>query len=267
VGRIYLVVKGGLGNQLYQAALGLALERRLGLEVRYILDAFENDRYGRSYLLNRFPGLRIRTAPLAEAAGTPMINGDGLDFEGLINRLEGQPAVILDGWWQSTRFFLGEEAAVRAALTLVPDDRLRALGDELAAAGAIGAHVRRAEYGHFGLVKAAFYRDAIAQIRAERGERRVIFFTDEPNVCRALFWNMPDMAIATGSAANPLADFYLLSRCAHFVIANSTFSWWAAWLGAGAQSIVHAPSPWNIHPITDPCPPHWRRTPDALISP
>ncbi len=60
------------------------------------------------------------------------------------------------------------------------------------------------------------------------------------------------MAMAERSLANPLADFYLLSRCAHFVIANAAFSWWAAWLGRDEDSIVHAPSPWNLMLAFDP---------------
>jgi len=127
--------------------------------------------------------------------------------------------------------------------------------------------VRRAEYGQFGLVKSAYYRDAIASIRAEQGARKAVFFTDEPNFCWAVFRGLPDVAIAEGNLDNPLADFYLLSRCAHFVIANSSFSWWAAWLGRGDDSIIHAPSPWTLAGRFNPAPKDWRLTPDALIHP
>ena len=141
------------------------------------------------------------------------------------------------------------------------------MGDQLRAAGTIGVHVRRSEYGQFGLVKATYYRDAIYDIRTERGARRAVFFTDEPNFCRAIFCDVPDIAIVEGSLANPLADFYLLSRCAHFVIANSSFSWWAAWLGCAEDTICYAPSPWRLALALDPLPSDWRRTPDALIHP
>jgi len=127
--------------------------------------------------------------------------------------------------------------------------------------------VRRAEYGQFGLVKSAYYRDAIASIRAEQGARKAVFCTDEPNFCWAVFRGLPDVAIAEGNLDNPLADFYLLSRCAHFVIANSSFSWWAAWLGRRDDSIIHAPSPWTLAGRFNPAPKDWRLTPDALIHP
>jgi hypothetical protein len=268
MGLAYIYVRDGLGNQLFQAALGIALTRRAGVDVRYMTHSYRSDPYGRAFMLDRFANLSLPIARPGEAAGLPVITEGDLDGPRLLERLEEYPAVILDGWWQKESFFLGEHAAIRAAFALTPDKDLAALGARLSAAGTIGAHVRRGDYGHFGLAKASYYRDAIAAIRRERGERPVTFFTDEPNFCTHAFHDIPGMSLAKGNLSNPLADFYLLSRCAHFVIANSSFSWWAAWLGAGAESIIHAPSPWLAFNATyDPVPATWRRTPDALLGP
>jgi hypothetical protein len=267
MGRIYIQLKGGLGNQLFQAALGVALTRRLGAEVIYLAESFAADPFGRGLLLDRFPNLPLPIAPHAAIAGVPVMHGQGLDGEGLLALIADLPVVALSGWWQKESFFLGEQAEIRQAFSLRVDTALAQRGDELSASGAIGAHVRRGEYGHFGLVKADYYRSAIAQIQRETGPRPVVFFTDEPQVCWSLFSALPDMRLYRGDVAEPLADFYLLGRCAHFVIANSTFSWWAAWLGRTPSSIVYAPQPWSIMSDHNPVPPDWRQTPDALVHP
>ena len=88
-----------------------------------------------------------------------------------------------------------------------------------------------------------------------------------PFMIKAPLKDVPDMAVSQGNLNNPLADFYLLSRCAHFVIANSSFSWWSAWLGHDEDAIIYAPSPWNLIVPFDPTPFDWRRTQDALIYP
>lgn len=275
MGRIYIELQGGFGNQLFQAALGVALTKRIGAEVAYLADSFAADTFGRALLLNRFPDLPLPLAPRSAIKGLPVIEGQpappgasqGGEGERLLAAIEGKPAAFLSGWWQQESFFLGEHAAIRQAFALRTEPRLTELGERLRAADFIGVHVRRAEYGHFGLVKAAYYREAIAAIRAELGHRPVMFFTDEPNVCMSLFGNVPDMRLYRGDPGNPLPDFYLLGRCGHFVIANSSFSWWAAWLGRRPESIIYAPEPWSLYPLRGPAPPDWRRIPDAINAP
>ncbi len=263
---VYVMIRDGLGNQLFQAALGVALERRFGFKVRHVMRP-HRDEFGRTLLLDRFPGLALDFAPWDEVKDLPLIDGAGVQPQALLERLRDAPPTILAGWWQSERFFFGEHQAIRDALTPAPEPRLAEIGSRLRAEGAIGVHVRRGDYGHFGLAKADYYRGAIASIRAERGPRRAVFFTDEPNFCWAIFGALPDMAVAEGNLGNPLADFYLLSRCAHFVIANSSFSWWAAWLGRAEDTIVHAPSPWVLDRTFSPVLGDWRLTPDALLYP
>jgi hypothetical protein len=263
---VYVMIRDGLGNQLFQAALGVALERRFGFKVRYVIRPTP-DEFGRKLMLRSFPALPLDLAPWEEVSGLPVIDGKDMTSERLAELLMSGGSTLLTGWWQDESYFYGEHQAIREAFALVPDARLAGVGDGLRAEGTIGVHVRRGEYGQFGLVKSAYYWNAIGNIRAERGARRAVFFTDEPNFCRAVFSEVPNMAMAEGNLANPLADFYLLSRCAHFVIANSSFSWWAAWLGRGEDSIIHAPSPWNLMVSFDPTPFDWRRTPDALIYP
>ena len=83
-----------------------------------------------------------------------------------------------------------------------------------------------------------------------------------------MFAAVPDLTVHAPDTDDPLEDFHRLSRCAHHVIANSSFSWWAAWLGQTETSIVYAPAPWFANdPTADPAPPRWRRVEGAVRGP
>jgi hypothetical protein len=264
MGVVYIVLKGGLGNQLFQAALGVALTQRFGVEVRYLTDYFKVDDYRRPLLLPRFPGLPLVQAPIEEAASAPVFLERDTPPDAIPGILSRHPVVVFDGHWQGEPYFFGQDTAIKAALSFEPAADLKAIGDGLQAEGAIAVHVRRSEYGQMGLAKIAYYKAAIAQIRRERGERRAICFGDEPNFCAAVFHDTPGFVVTTGILADPLNDFYLIGQCTDFVIANSSFAWWAAWLNETAETIVYAPAPWCLLDASDPIPGRWRRVDGAV---
>jgi len=265
VAEVFIAVRGGLGNQLFQAAFGVAIEARFGAQVRYLSDYVAMDPYSRQYLLDGFPALAGKTMPIAEAEGVWAYGDQGVDEASLDELFRQQPRVVFHGYWQNERYFLGQDEAIAAALRLDPGPDLAARGESLRASGAIGMHVRRSEYGHHGLAIAAYYRTAIAQIRRETGPAPVVCFSDEPNFCEFVFRDIADFTVIRSGGDGPMDDFYLLSRCRHFAIANSSFSWWAAWLGAGAFSIVYAPLPWCVYdPSQQPIPSRWRAIENAV---
>jgi len=96
----------------------------------------------------------------------------------------------------------------------------------------------------------------------------VVCFSDEPNVCEFVFRDVPDFTVRRSGGDCPVPDLYLLSRCRHFAVANSSFSWWAAWLGPGAFSIVYAPLLWCVfEPTQQPVPSRWRAMENAVRTP
>jgi len=265
----YVAVRGGLGNQMFQGAFAVAVEQRLGVETRLIVDLVDIDRYGRKFMLDRFPAFRGRSLPSAAAEGVPAYGEQGVAEASLAELFRVQERVALHGYWQHERFFMGEKVAIAAAFAdpEVPE-AIRARAADIRAAGTIGLHMRRSEYGHHGLAGADYYRAAVAMIRAERGHAPVLCFTDEPQVARFVFQAVPDLTVVEPDTADPLDDFHLLSQCRHFVLANSSFSWWAAWLGAVADSIVYAPAPWCAYDSSQaPAPASWRIVEGAVRGP
>jgi hypothetical protein len=206
--------------------------------------------------------------PLDGIGGAPTYGEAGLDRATLAELLQQQPAIALDGYWQNERFFFGKDNAIAESLRLDPDPGLATRGEALGSANAIGMHVRRSEYGHHGLAMANYYRTAVAQVRREVGPAPVVCFSDEPQFCAFVFSDIADFTVMPSDRNDPLEDFYLLSCCRHFVIANSSFSWWAAWLGASPTSIVYAPLPWCVFdPAVNPVPQRWRSFENAVRAP
>jgi hypothetical protein len=266
--RVFVATYGGLGNQMFQAAFGVAVERRFGVEVRLLADRTSTDVFGRRYLLERFPVIDVRTVDNEAAAGVPVYGEAGANVETLAAIFHEQPSLALNGYWQDERFFFGEEKAIAAAFRFEPPPAVARQVEDAGVRASIGVHVRRSEYGHHGLATVAYYRDAIRNIRSEAGPARVLCFTDEPHFARFAFQTVVDVTIVEPNTGNPLDDFYALSNCRHFVIANSSFSWWAAWLGARDDSIVYAPEPWCVfNPSLDPAPSRWRKVENAVRGP
>jgi hypothetical protein len=265
---VFIAVRGGLGNQMFQAAFGVAMEKTFGAEVRYLSEYVPMDPYGRRYLLDRFPGLAGKTVPIAAADGVPAYGEAGVSAATLTALFSQQPRVAFHGYWQNEAFFFGQGEAIAEAFRLQPEGPLASLADDLRARGAIGVHVRRAEYGHHGLAAADYYRNAIAQIRGEAGPAPVVCFSDEPNFAAFVFRDIADFTVMPTNTDDPLHDFRLLAQCRHFVIANSSYSWWAAWLGAGPASIVYAPRPWCVYDLSQaPIPARWRAVDNAVQGP
>jgi hypothetical protein len=265
---VFVVVAGGLGNQLFQAAFGVAIRDRFGARVRFLTDYFQYDPYERRLLLPQFPALGFEPASQADVSGGALAREGAFEPSAIEALIPAYPRLVFEGYWQAERWFLGCETAIRAAFALDPVAELRAKAEGLRQAQTIGLHVRRSDYGHHGLAAVDYYLKAIEAIRAEIGPVPIACFTDEPNFCRFVFRDVPDLTVAPSNILDPIDDFYLLSACTHFIIANSSFSWWAAWLGRTDGSIVYAPSPWNlVDSSVDPIPPSWRRIEGVVRAP
>ena len=253
----FIVLSGGLGNQLFQLALGIALENEAhDIAVRYLWN-YMGDSYNRLCAIGRFPKLSHLIGPIDDAKRMAQFrepSGDlwpSLSLDGVVAECRGHEQTALFGCWQDESLFYGHIEAVRKALTLSVPDKAVLTGNELREQNTIAVHVRRAQYGHHGHCKFLYYHDAINSIRAKYGNLPVAVFTDEPMVCQYEFRNLTNaFMVATG---DDVTDWYLMKCCSHFIIANSSYSWWAAYLGADKDSEVFAPTPWcRPQPSCDP---------------
>lgn len=261
---VIAIVKGGLGNQLFIYAAARSLALRTGREL--FLDqvrGFDRDGFGRSYRLDRFP---IQAKPMPEAwRVAPSLKHPRHKLTRAISKLvprnqrcylaerhhldAGQlttldpraPRVTLLGYWQDERYFEEHAGVIRAELAppAPQDERNRALGDELAAGESVFLHVRRVRYTP--LLDATYYQAAVDAAVSRLDAPVFRLFGDDLEWARgSLDFRGAPVTAVDHNADDELADLWLMTRCRHAIVANSSFSWWGAWL-AGTSGRVWCP--------------------------
>jgi hypothetical protein len=159
--------------------------------------------------------------------------------------------VTLLGYWQDEAYFANQADVIRREL--VPpepaDARNRDLGREMAADESVFLHVRRVRYSP--LLDSGYYQAAIDEVRRERGRVRFYLFGDDLAWAREnLNFDDSEVRYIDHNSADELADLWLMTQCRHAIVANSTFSWWGAWLGAsgegGCERRLFHPEGWGF---------------------
>ena len=263
---IIAIVKGGLGNQLFIYAAARALALRTGREL-YLDDkrGYTADGFGRSYRLERFPiqakvmPQEWRVAPTLKHPWHKLIralnkllprNQRGylaerhhLDAGQLTALQPVRVRVTLLGYWQNEAYFSTWADTIRAELTPpVPiDARNRELGLRLAQGDAVFVHVRRVHYPE--LLTADYYQKAVSQARARLSKPRFVLFGDDLAWLTArVDFGGADVELIEHNDSDELVDLWLMTCCRHAIIANSSFSWWGAWLGVKSGGQIYAPA-------------------------
>ena len=265
----------GLGNQMYQYAAGLALAERLGARLVCDIGHFRRrDRGDRDLGLGAF-GLELPTGhipPLVPLRHIAMALGLKYSefrhctifrhigaFDPAFDKLTAP--VALHGFLQSWRFFEGHEASVRRAFdtSRLATGRLAAVSAEIAAArNPVAVHVRRGDYlkdeetmSLFGILGADYYRAAREALEARLDAPTYFLFSDEIDRATAELRDWSGLRPVAGFTGPE--DLHLMSLCRHFIIANSTFSWWGAWLGTAPGKLVVGPHRWfgPAHPFEE----------------
>jgi hypothetical protein len=246
----YVELCGGFGNQLFQAAAAMAIAARTGNELRFDIAQLVRGRQ-RQYELSRFPhGAKAGVFPSANPhwQGQRFVES-GFHYDQAVEALSGE--MLLRGYFQSPRYFSGIEDRIRAVFDLEPlvGSDLRSRAATLETKGAISVHVRRGDYvsnpgalAFHGRLDATYYRNAISLIRRACPGAPMLVFSDEPLAAGDVLEGLGSWQIARG--ASHFEDMYLMQHCRHHVIANSSFSWWGAWLGQHEGGMIVAPRNW-----------------------
>ncbi|MCW2601820.1 MAG: glycosyl transferase family 11 [Frankiales bacterium] len=289
---------GGLGNQMFQYAAARALAHRLGSVLKldlgwfdtqdqrhYGLNAFrvwENladpaeiaDITGRTFSRSERLALVIAStlrsrhaARLLSARGTLLREQRNFEFDARLATATGH--LYMDGYWQSHKYFEHIRQIILREFDVQYEqpDRDRELSASIDTGNSIAVHVRRGDYATnsrahevHGLCTLDYYRNAIDFMIARVEEPSFFFFSDDPEWVKQNI-AMPERTTVIDSDVTRLDcdDMRLMSKCAHHVIANSTFSWWGAWLAKRPGQLVVAPQQWfrtQVAPV-DLFPSHW----------
>lgn len=263
---IIVRITGGLGNQMFQyaAARRLAHVHRSELKIdKSIYDTYTLHQYSlpvfniiENYAskqeienlagrLGIFRNFRSSFGPLA-------IIESHFHFDKNIADLPDN--VYLVGYWQSNKYFQDMQNIIRKEFTFVtsPNKRNANLISAIRHINSVSLHVRRGNYvsnpatnKHHGTCSLQFYRKAIAIIAQRVKKPGFVIFSDDPDWCKAnLRLRYPTVYVSHNLGKKDYEDMRLMSECEHNIIANSTFSWWGAWLNSNPDKIVIAPKNW-----------------------
>jgi hypothetical protein len=254
-------LQGGLGNQLFGFAAGLEQAKRLEtpLQLGFVSRRRETQR---DFELNFLLSEEIRFGVLNRSK--IIFRETSFAYDKRIQDL--QPGSLLKGYFQSWKYFESSSEEVR---TLVRSGGLtdKEKSGPNITQPFIGLQVRRGDYlqpktsAYHGICGFEYFSRGLHLLRDQLGQLPAVVFSDDPLVAREFAKGLPnclpDEPHETESAIETLRR---ISRGSGFVISNSSFGWWAAWLAGDVAPCV-APSPWFASPDVDTrdlLPPHWQ---------
>jgi len=251
-------IRGGLGNQLFEWAAGYALSRFHDAEFKVDLEVYARNK-ARDFEL-RSLGLRINEASELEVTrlqNTHFYRQPHYHFDTGFYGLSDD--TYLRGYFCSHRYFDFARDEVRQLLWQALCSRdinteQQARLDVINNCQSISLHIRRGDYvsnaGYnefFGTCSIEYYQRAVHRITGSnrKAEFKVFVFSDDLNWCRDhLLLDQEMVFVDVNSDRDGFYDMMFMARCHHNVIANSTYSWWAAWLNENPDKIVVAPEQW-----------------------
>jgi hypothetical protein len=267
---------GGLGNQMFQyaAAKSLAINRKtpLKIDLSFLLENHLAQEFTyRKYELNKF-ALNIEPIgknELDKFLGKTKSSGLSHKLKNLINpyiiyeesNLDFDPSVLnlssntyLDGYFQSEKYFFNISDQIKIDFAFVGTlngNNIKAI-QKIKTSNSIAVHVRRSDYitnlssSHFhGVCPLEYYENAINYLKQKLEFPLFFFFSDDMEWTRENFKNLDNKVfVDINNSEAGYDDLRLISHCKHQIIANSSFSWWGAWLNDNPRKIVIAPKKW-----------------------
>lgn len=257
---IYMTLGGGLGNRMFQYSFALEIERQLNCRVGFISAKPSVTEEMNVFALEQ--KIKVCTPPLSHLiagkirkilTGMPRIIEEpswAYDPTFISRVRDGQQVV---GYFQSPKYWLGIEAEVKRHLMFDGplSDFTNGIEAEISKSLAVAVHVRRGDYLKLNhthhVLDTDYYGRAIAFMEELTNKQAVYFvFSNDPDWAeKHLPIPYPRMRIIRNPAEGlDFEDLYLMTKCRHHIIANSSFSWWGAFLAHREGQQVAAPSRW-----------------------
>jgi hypothetical protein len=260
----------GLGNQMFQYAMARALSHRLGRplmiddsllqETRSIgLRAFELSasslnwsRIARASWLLACPSRRgylcILGAPIRSFQGIKLITERAKhEVDPVISTIPRNQTVCLSGYWQCPKYFIDFEALIRRefAFRQVRNNPITGQSRSSGAGVPVSLHIRRGDYltvSGAPVLSKQYYDRAVEVVASHVANPEFFIFSDDIPWARENIQLSFKTTYVEGYSSHQ--DLQFMASCRHHIIANSTFSWWAAWLNPFREKLVIAPKYW-----------------------
>ena len=284
-------ILGGLGNQMFQYALYLSLQERFSDEIIKIdLSCFRGYPLHNGFELNEIFDLNYEEASFGDLLKltypyphyrlwqlgrhilpkrkTICMEPMNHIFDSSILTIQG--SCYYDGYWQNEKYFssIRDKVCNSFSFHKMLNKRNGDLFNEIKSKESLSIHIRRGDYVNHpifgGICDINYYKRAIQYVINCRKVDLFCIFSNDVKWCRSELERYLPIGkviyVDWNKDANSYIDMHLMSICKHNIIANSSFSWWGAWLNQNASKIVVAPSKWrNIETMDDPVPDTWIR--------
>ncbi|WP_083305095.1 alpha-1,2-fucosyltransferase [Moorena producens] len=284
MGVVIVRLSGGLGNQMFQYAIGRKIALVNNVQLKLDISSFEHDLI-RMYNLYWFQIKQAfasseELAALKSLIQTKESNPVILRLRQVMKRfaswkvfreeqlmpfnpniMTSSDKIYLDGYWQSEKYFLDIEDVIRREYTCKyePNAQSKKIAEMIANSHSVSIHVRRGDYVSnpgtnqlHGTCSLTYYQQCVEQIAKEVLHPHFFVFSDHPIwVKENLCLDYPMTFVTHNNHLRDYEDLWLMSHCQHHIIANSSFSWWAAWLNPNLNKKVFAPKKWFNDPRLD----------------
>jgi hypothetical protein len=269
-------ITGGLGNQLFQyaAAKSLSLHHNvpLSLEVSsFYRKELPELEVPRDFELFNFTGITEKIISVEELSSLIDLKKTNVLPKMIIpayrkdiytepyyhfdkNFFKSKKKVFLKGGWQSEKYFKSHENEIRNNLHLKDAlvERVLEKANTLKIETSVAVHIRRGDYLRkkiiyewHGVMDKEYYTKAFELLKSKTNASKAYYFTDDVDWVSENLLPLFDGEIISGNITKShYEDLYLMSQCKHNIIANSSFSWWGAWLNGHKDKIVIAPKKW-----------------------
>jgi len=275
---IIIKLQGGLGNQMFQYAIGRKLsllnKAELKLDLSFLLDRTHRQNFTyRDYNLNIF-NLKIEFTTQEEIKpfvnyldskikrkiytylflrkNNKYINEKQFTYDPDIFKLTGN--IYLDGYWQTEKYFSDIKNILYNDFTIkIPQDKKnQEINNIIKNSNSVSIHIRRGDYitnkqsyNIHGICDLDYYNNCVNLLSKQIENANFFIFSDDHQWAKEnLKLDYPMTFIDHNDASKNYEDLRLMSQCKHNIIANSSFSWWGAWLNQNPQKIVYAPQKW-----------------------
>lgn len=272
---------GGLGSQMFQFALAIVLDVE-GIPTKISIRNFFVYNHHQGFELSKVFSVPLRPIDKIKILflewGAPfwklkLIRSLMKKMIHIYNRFDNpkffeqdefiySPAVfeqknsMIIGTWQSEKYLMNHQNLIREVFNFnkPKDYKNSTLSKEIMDSNSVAIHIRRGDYtsqewksSHMVITDPKYYKDSIAKLRSSLVNPVFYFFSDDIYWIRNNFKGDDFVFVSHNKNGNSYIDMYLMSLCKHFIIANSTFSWWAAWLSNNPDKLVIMPEPWLIN--------------------
>ena len=273
---IIVNIAGGLGNQMFQYAFAYSLSNRKDVEVKLDISGFNTYKL-RNYELGLFNiSLPIATIEEAKALKCKKENliekivrrlrRKNIDFAGTYYKeahynfdkvaYEAQEDRYLEGYWQSEKYFLQFRDSLLKEFSLKKGfhEQSKEYKDKIENSESVSLHIRRGDYvtnSHtnsiHGTCSLEYYRNSIREIVNQTSSPQFFIFSDDLGWAKENLEFLKNLTfINLDKSVSDHEEMILMSLCKHNIIANSSFSWWGAWLNQNDEKKVVAPKKWFL---------------------